>query len=69
MGLVAVVGDWGWWGWVVVPVYSGWVVFGTFAGLRRGLGGLSGSEGGETGTSKRQAKIERRGGTRVQQYR
>ena len=67
VGLVVVVGDWGWWGWVVVPVYSGWAVFGTFAGLRKGVAGLGGSEEGQT--SKRQAKIERRGGTRVQQYR
>ena len=66
---MAVVGDWGWWGWVVVPVYSGWAAFGTVAGLRRGLGGLGGGEDGGGATSKRQAKIERRGGTRVQQYR
>lgn len=70
--LAAVAGDWAWWFYSVVPLYSGYLAFTTFSGVRQGFGGLSAGGGGEGsgsaggGQSKRQAKIEKRGGQRVQ---
>ena len=70
--LAAVLGDRAWWLYVVVPLYSAWLAFSTFTGVRQGMGGLMGggagggsSEGGAS-QSKRQAKMEKRGGQKVQ---
>lgn len=72
--LVALVGDRGWWAWVVVPGYSAWLAFTTFTGMKSGLsgmmgaGGSEGAEGGKGGgeaQSKRQAKMEKRGGQKM----
>ncbi|WPH03171.1 Hypothetical protein R9X50_00604700 [Acrodontium crateriforme] len=70
--LVAVAGDWAWWLYGVVPLYSAWLAFSTFKGVRSGLmGGAGGagedmtSAGAATGQSKRQAKLEKRGGQQV----
>lgn len=77
--LAAVAGDWAWWAYAVVPLYSAWLAFTTYTGVRSGMGGLmgGGSEGGigsgtGTGTggqSKRSAKMEKRGGGQKLVYR
>ena len=70
--LAAVLGNWAWGAWVVVPAYSAWLAFTTFTGARQGLAGMGGGEsagagsGGQGGQSKRQAKMEKRGGQKVQ---
>ncbi|KAK5113015.1 hypothetical protein LTR85_011037 [Meristemomyces frigidus] len=69
--LVALAGDWAWWFYSVVPLYSAYLAYTTFSGVRQGFGGLSAGAGGDGsgsggGQSKRQAKMEKRGGQRVQ---
>ena len=64
--LVAVAGDWAWWAYAAVPVYSAYLGFTTYSGVRQGMAGFGGgAEGGGGGQSKRQAKIEKRGGQKV----
>lgn len=67
--LVAFFGNKLWWAYLAVPIYSAYLAFTTFSGARQGLAGLGGA--GDTGApaagqSKRQAKMEKRGGQRVQ---
>jgi hypothetical protein len=59
-------GDKAWWLWIVVPLYSVWLGYTTVMGVRSGIKGL-GKEGQEVGVaeSKRQKKLEKRGGQRV----
>lgn len=70
--LVAVAGDWAWWLYLVVPLYSAYLAFTTYSGMKSGFGGLSAGGGGQgggegsAGQSKRAAKMEKRGGQRVQ---
>lgn len=71
--LAALVGNKAWYAWVMVPAYSGYLAFTTFTGARKGLAGMGGAtpegEGatsGPAGQSKRQAKLEKRGGQRMQ---
>ena len=66
--LAAIFGDKVWWLWVVIPLYSVWLAYTTFVGVRQGFVGLSGqsSEGNEAATSNRQRKMEKRGGQKVQ---
>jgi len=72
LGFVAVLGDWVWWGYIVVPLYSLWLAYTTFTGARQGLAGITGgnsaagSGADPAGQSKRQAKLEKRGGQKVQ---
>ena len=64
LGLVTVLGDRAWWAMLVVPLYSAWLAFSTYSGVRQGLGGFGaadGGGGGQEGQSKRQAKLEKRG--------
>lgn len=72
--LVSLVGDRGWWAWIVVPGYSAWLAFTTFTGMKSGLGGMMGAGGNEgsggaeskgDGQSRRQAKMEKRGGQKM----
>ncbi|KAI9815472.1 MAG: hypothetical protein M1827_002606 [Pycnora praestabilis] len=73
VGFAAVLGDGAWWLWGVVPLYSGWLGYTTFGGMRKGmaeLGGAKGedgasSSGGQAG-SNRQKKMEKRGGQKMQ---
>jgi hypothetical protein len=64
----SVFGNKAWWGWAVIPMYSVWLAWTTFGGIRQGMAGLQG--GGEAenggGTSNRQKKLEKRGGQKVQ---
>lgn len=65
----AVLGDWGWWFWAAVPVYSVWLAYTTYTGIRSGTGlfGNGGSGADHVpSTSNRQKKMEKRGGQRVQ---
>ena len=67
--VAAVLGDWAWWLYAVVPLYSAWLAFSTYTGVRQGMGGMmgggSGGGDGSGGQSKRQAKMEKRGGQKV----
>jgi len=68
--LAALAGDWAWWLMLVPVAYSGWLAFTTFTGMRQGMGGLMGAGGAEgqqssSAQSKRQAKLEARGGQKV----
>ena len=64
-------GDYAWWLWAAVPVYSVYLLVTTFGSVRKGLAGLGGqggqgSEGAEGATSSRQKKMEKRGGQKIQ---
>jgi hypothetical protein len=68
--IVVVVGNWGWWLYAAVPAYAVYCVVGAARGVRGLLSGGGGAgadgEGGMGGaSSKRQAKMEKRGGQRV----
>ena len=68
----AVVGDQAWWMYAVVPVYSVWVASTTVMGMRKGMAGMAGQDDGSaqaannSGDSKRQKRLEKRGGQKVQ---
>ena len=68
IGAACVFGDRAWWLWVIVPLYSVWLVYTTLTGMKSGLAGMGGSASGDEpmGGSKRQKKKEKRGGQRVQ---
>lgn len=64
--LVTLLGDWAWWLYAAVPLYSGYLAFTTYTGMRKGMGGLMGGgaadqAGTAQGQSKRQSKLEKRG--------
>jgi hypothetical protein len=64
---VAVTGDWAWWLWGAIPVYSVWKAWGMYSGMRGG-GGFTDAAGvpqPESATSRRQEKREKRGGQKV----
>jgi len=67
--IVAAVGNRGWWLYLVVPGYAVYSVVGAAKGVKGMLGGLSGggAEGEGTGPpqSKRQSKMDKRGGQKV----
>lgn len=74
LAIVSLAGDWAWWLWAVVPLYSAYLAFTTYSGMRQGLGGMMGggdakgepAVGAGGGQSKRQAKMEKRGGQKMQ---
>ncbi|KAI9711568.1 MAG: hypothetical protein M1820_002133 [Bogoriella megaspora] len=55
---------------IVVPLYSAWLAWTTFGSARQGLAGLTGGGADgqveNSGSSKRQQKLEKRGGQRIQ---
>ncbi|KAL6716786.1 hypothetical protein ACLMJK_004698 [Lecanora helva] len=65
----ALVGNKAWWMYVVVPAYSMWLASSTILSMRQGMAGMAGqgqgNEGG-AGDSKRQKKLEKRGGQKMQ---
>lgn len=64
---VAVTGDWAWWLWGVIPLYSVYAAWTTYTGMKGGFTDAAGvPQPGAAGTSKRQAKMEKRGGQKVQ---
>ena len=56
----AVLGDWAWWFYAVVPAYSAWLGWSTFMGVRQGFAPDAAGVEQPVG-SKRQAKLEKRG--------
>ena len=69
--VAAVFGNKAWWAWSVIPLYSVWLAWTTFGGMRHGLAGMAGQQGGADSTnggatSNRQKKMEKRGGQKVQ---
>ena len=71
IGAVCVFGDRAWWLWIVVPLYSVWLAYTTLTGMRSGFAGMGGGDDGSdqataAGESKRQKKLEKRGGQRTQ---
>ena len=67
-GVASLFGNKAWWMWIVIPSYSIWAAWTTFGGMRQGMAGPQGGGGVTDGgsTSKRQAKLEKRGGQKVQ---
>ncbi|CAK46168.1 hypothetical protein CBS63078_9991 [Aspergillus niger] len=72
IGAACLFGDRAWWLWIVVPVYSVWLAYSTFMGMKSGLAGMGGAgagagqEQGGAAESKRQKKMEKRGARGVQ---
>lgn len=65
--VVSLVGDYGWWLWSVIPAYSVYTAWTTYTGMRGGFTDAAGVPQPEAATaSKRQAKMEKRGGQKVQ---
>lgn len=62
--LVSLVGDRAWWLYGVVPAYSVWSAWTTYAGLRGGITDAAGVPQPEA-ASKRSVKMEKRGGQKV----
>ena len=63
---VMVLGNWAWWLYLVVPGYAIYAAVSTASGIKGMFSGMAGAggEGGEV-QSKRQAKMEKRGGQKV----
>jgi hypothetical protein len=63
--IVTLFGDWAWWLYAAVPLYSAYLAFTTYSGVRKGMGGMMGGGADEKvaaqGPSKRQTKMEKRG--------
>lgn len=70
LGLATVLGNLAWWMWMAIPLYSVWLAYTTFGGMRQGMAGMAGAGdqalAGGSGGSNRQKKMEKRGGQRVQ---
>ncbi|KAL8724260.1 MAG: hypothetical protein Q9166_008049 [cf. Caloplaca sp. 2 TL-2023] len=68
--IASIFGDKAWWVYIVVPVYSVWLAWTTFGGMRKGMAGMAGrDDSGNTANgsmSNRQKKQEKRGGQKVQ---
>lgn len=62
--LAAIVGDYAWFLWTVIPAYSAYAAWGTYSGMRGGFQDAAGVP--QPQASKRQAKMEKRGGQKVQ---
>ncbi|KAI9706475.1 MAG: hypothetical protein M1836_003481 [Candelina mexicana] len=66
----AMFGDRAWWMWLIIPMYSAWLAYTTFGGMRQGMVGTAkvsdGVQPGAQGGSNRQKKLEKRGGQKVQ---
>ena len=65
----AIVGDKAWWMYSAVPVYATYMAISMVMSMRSGMAGMAGqSDGGADGAmeSKRQRKMEKRGGQKVQ---
>ena len=61
--LAAVAGDWAWYLYAVVPMWSAYLAYTAFGGAKQMVSGLAGAgaEGSQGGQSKRQQKLEKRG--------
>jgi hypothetical protein len=64
---VCILGDRAWWLSIVIPLYSAWLAWTTFSGIKQGFADMGGAADAPAGpASKRQQKLEKRGGQRVQ---
>jgi len=70
--LVIILGNWAWWLFLVVPTYSVYLAATTIGGVKGMMNGLGGAAGDGVaagnhggGESKRQKKMEKRGGQKV----
>ena len=68
IAVTSVFGNRAWWLWGVIPLYSLWLAYTTFGGMRQTMAGMTGQGGAADGegTSNRQKKMEKRGGQRTQ---
>ncbi|KAI4635542.1 uncharacterized protein J4E87_000494 [Alternaria ethzedia] len=62
--MAAIVGDYAWLLWIVIPVYSAYSAYTTYTGMRGGYQDAAGVP--QPQASKRQAKMEKRGGQKMQ---
>lgn len=64
---VALLGEWVWWFWAMVPAYAVYTGVSMFMGFRKSFGGAgdAGEAEAPQGMSNRQKKLEKRGGQRV----
>ncbi len=62
----AILGDSAWWLWAVIPAYSVYAAYTTYMGVTRGFQDPAAAPQSASTTSKRQAKLEKRGGQKVQ---
>ena len=65
----ALTGNKAWWMYAAVPAYSMWMASSTILSMRQGMAGMAGpgdDSGENVGDSKRQKKLERRGGQKMQ---
>ena len=67
----ALVGNKAWWMYAVVPAYSMWMASTVLLNMRKGMAGMTGGNDDTQGAdgrsdSKRQKKLEKRGGQKVQ---
>jgi hypothetical protein len=63
--MAALVGDKAWWLWLVIPAYSAYAAWGMYTGMRGGGHHFDAAGVPQSGPSKRQAKMEKRGGQKV----
>lgn len=63
--LVIIFGNRAWWLYLVIPAYAIYAAVTTASGLKSSLSGLAGGGGEPASQSKRQQKMEKRGGQRV----
>lgn len=69
--LAGLFGNIAWWLWSVIPLYSIWVAYTTFGGMRQSMAGLAGQGASSDASphvdlSNRQKKMEKRGGQKIQ---
>lgn len=64
---VIILGNLAWWAYLVVPTYTAFAAFSTARGVKGMFGGMAGggTEGPGPAQSKRQQKLEQRGGQKV----
>jgi hypothetical protein len=70
-GLASLFGDRVWWAWLIIPLYSLWLAYTTFGGMRQAMTGIAAQGGVDADkvnvtSSNRQKKLEKRGGQKVQ---
>lgn len=69
--LAGLFGNMAWWLWSVIPLYSIWVAYTTFGGMRQSMAALAGQgassdASSDVNLSNRQKKMEKRGGHKIQ---
>ena len=67
-GVATLFGNNAWYMWIIIPLYSIWLAWTTFSGMRQGMAGpqSDGDTANGSSTSNRQKKLEKRGAQKVQ---